>query len=229
MATSQVNTGECLEFEYCGRLGDKKQDYIQMTFHQSKSLGTEYIHACHGMIFARTNRVVWEQLSVRACILMQMRFDGVIGFPGGLVDSGEDLVTALNREMEEEIGLEVSKYSFTADDHVETMVNQVKKLVLHFFVKEITEEEFCLVEQRQLSAPEFGVETMGCIRVPLYTMPDGLRGFPAFLANQFIGNARHQLLTGLSHCKIMTQEEIQSSLAKCHQHLARTAQSGCKV
>jgi U8 snoRNA-decapping enzyme len=36
---------------------------------------------------------------------MQMRFDGVLGFPGGLIEKGEDPVVGLNREMEEEIGL----------------------------------------------------------------------------------------------------------------------------
>ena len=39
---------------------------------------------------------------------MQMRFDGTLGFPGGLVEKGEDPVIGLNREMEEEIGLEVA-------------------------------------------------------------------------------------------------------------------------
>ena len=38
---------------------------------------------------------------------MQMRFDGVLGFPGGMMDKGEDPVLALNREMAEEIGLQV--------------------------------------------------------------------------------------------------------------------------
>ena len=39
---------------------------------------------------------------------MQLRFDGVFGFPGGLVDKGENPVEGLNREMQEEIGLDVS-------------------------------------------------------------------------------------------------------------------------
>lgn len=36
---------------------------------------------------------------------MQMRFDGTLGFPGGLIDPGEDVLTGLNRELTEELGL----------------------------------------------------------------------------------------------------------------------------
>ena len=38
---------------------------------------------------------------------MQMRFDGLIGFPGGLVDPGEDVVQGLNRELKEEMNLDM--------------------------------------------------------------------------------------------------------------------------
>jgi hypothetical protein len=39
-------------------------------------------------------------------------------------------------------------------------------------------------------------------------MGDGYRGFPAFLANSYVGNAREQLLYTLQHLSIMTTEEI---------------------
>jgi U8 snoRNA-decapping enzyme len=37
---------------------------------------------------------------------MQMRFDGRLGFPGGIVDPGERIVEGLNRELLEEIALD---------------------------------------------------------------------------------------------------------------------------
>ena len=37
--------------------------------------------------------------------MMQVRFDGLLGFAGGLVDPGESVEYGLNRELEEEIGL----------------------------------------------------------------------------------------------------------------------------
>lgn len=39
-------------------------------------------------------------------------------------------------------------------------------------------------------------------------MGDGYRGFPAFLANSFVGNSRDQLLYTLQHLSIMSNEEI---------------------
>jgi hypothetical protein len=39
-------------------------------------------------------------------------------------------------------------------------------------------------------------------------MGDGYRGFPAFLAHSYVGNARGQLLYTLQHLSIMTSEEI---------------------
>jgi hypothetical protein len=39
-------------------------------------------------------------------------------------------------------------------------------------------------------------------------MGDGYRGFPAFLAHSYAGNARDQLLYTLQHLSIMSSEEI---------------------
>ena len=44
---------------------------------------------------------------------MQMRFDGAIGFAGGLVDPGEEVTQGLNRELEEEINLDIVRFTFT--------------------------------------------------------------------------------------------------------------------
>ena len=38
---------------------------------------------------------------------MQMRFDGMIGFAGGLVDPGEEVCEGLNRELKEETNLDI--------------------------------------------------------------------------------------------------------------------------
>ena len=35
---------------------------------------------------------------------MQMRFDGTLGFPGGVVDEGESPEEAVSRELSEELG-----------------------------------------------------------------------------------------------------------------------------
>ena len=42
---------------------------------------------------------------------MQVRFDGMLGFPGGLVDPGETCIhSALNRECQEEIALDMEHF-----------------------------------------------------------------------------------------------------------------------
>lgn len=37
---------------------------------------------------------------------MQLRFDGMLGFPGGYVNRCENITKGLNRELEEEIALD---------------------------------------------------------------------------------------------------------------------------
>lgn len=43
--------------------------------------------------------------------LLQLRFDGIFGFPGGLVDAGEDLEVAMNREFDEEVGKNLLQFT----------------------------------------------------------------------------------------------------------------------
>lgn len=43
-------------------------------------------------------------------------------------------------------------------------------------------------------------------------MGDNFRGFPAFLCNQFAGNAKEELLCGLVHTKLLTREEIEKAV-----------------
>ena len=91
---------------------------------------------------------------------MQMRFDGLIGFPGGLVDPGEDLLTALNRELHEEIGLDLQKFSFEEDSHVLSCYHEKKNLVLHFYAKDLNLEDFQSIERQNLTAAEYGIEVI---------------------------------------------------------------------
>ena len=55
-------------------------------------------------------------------------------------------------------------------------------------------------------------QTLGSLRVPLFTMGDGHRGFPAFLTNQFAGNAKYQLLHGLKISKLLSEKELDQAV-----------------
>lgn len=90
---------------------------------------------------------------------MQMRFDGLLGFPGGLIDQGEEeVVSGLNRELEEEIGLDLTRFCIKDENHLVSFLHEEKNLVLHFYAKEVTIIEFQEIELKSLSAPDFGSE-----------------------------------------------------------------------
>ena len=87
-----------------------------------------------------------------------MRFDGMLGFPGGLVEQDEDPITGLNRELVEEIGIDLDQHSVKLEDHIATHLHEKKKLILHAFAKEVTEADFKVLEERTLKAQEYGIE-----------------------------------------------------------------------
>lgn len=170
------------------------------------------------MIFARLPSMTFEGCDLRAAVLMQMRFDGHVGFPGGLIESGEEVVHGLIRELYEEINIDPKSIQLTEDNHVVSHFCESTGLLLHFYVLEVPQEKLKEIEKKALESHDHGGEVMGTFRVPLYTMSDGVRGFPTFLRNSFVGNSCRQLLTGLRHASIMSEEEI-----KCAQAIAKSA------
>lgn len=113
------------------------------------------------LIQTSTHPIWWNSEEYKPPFQMQMRFDGVIGFPGGLVEKGEHPVCGLNREMQEEISLDLTSHRFTDHDHVVSFLNEDKSLVLHFYKKEVSMEEFKALEIKNLQAPEYGIEVCG--------------------------------------------------------------------
>ncbi|RUS75034.1 hypothetical protein EGW08_017215 [Elysia chlorotica] len=204
------------ESEGYGRLGDKTDDYKPLTSDDIEKLAEAgfkpHQHASHGMIFFRKQNKLWDIYEQKGFAMMQMRFDGTLGFPGGLMDEGETPLQCLNRELREEIGFDPTKHAFSDNEHIASYLHEGKNLVLHFYVKEVSAEEYFALETNTLHAHEYGIETLGIIRVPLFTMGDGLRGFPAFLTNNFAGNARSQLITGLVAAKLFTQEDMTKAI-----------------
>ena len=93
-----------------------------------------------------------------------MRFDGKVGFPGGLVEPNEDIITGLNRELAEEINLDLEKHALTKADflfcHFIPSQNDVNKShkIRMFFAKEVTKCEYEIIEKRSLDAKDFGFE-----------------------------------------------------------------------
>jgi 8-oxo-dGTP diphosphatase len=77
-------------------------------------------------------------------------------FPGGKVEDNEDKITALRRELMEELNLEITSFKHFASYNYDYDVNKIK---LNFFVSNVTElkitlkvhESYKLVTVRQLS------------------------------------------------------------------------------
>lgn len=174
---------------------------------------TEEASAAHGMYYAPTLTSFTNRYPHRALVLMQLRFDGCLGFPGGEIKRDDASITAgLNREVEEETGCSRTDFKFTDSDFVAAHRCLVSNRLLYFFVKCITTAQFGYIEQCSLSGTDYGHETSGLIRVPCYTLEDGFLGLPALLQNRFAGNAKCQLLIGLFKAGVLCLDELLTAL-----------------
>ena len=94
---------------------------------------------------------------------MQLRFDGALGFPGGLIDPGEAIVDGLNRECVEEIGLEPKHFVTDADlvfSSFSTKSPRWPRLEMHAFAKEVSTQDYQRIEKNVFNAKDFGEEVL---------------------------------------------------------------------
>ena len=54
--------------------------------------------------------------------------------------------------------MQVNKHGFMNADHLKSTLNEKKKLMLHFYTKEVSEAEFHALEKKNLLAEEYGIE-----------------------------------------------------------------------
>ncbi|XP_055339629.1 U8 snoRNA-decapping enzyme-like isoform X2 [Paramacrobiotus metropolitanus] len=202
-------------------LGDFPWGQVQQVEYQAANSGP-IVQACHAMLYARTEARFVRELPCRAWVMMQMRFDGKLGFPGGIVSDlavpDASLEDGLNRELQEEIRLDVARFGFTRQHYVISHFCPRVNLILNLYAQEVTEAEFREIERQALTADEYGHECLGVLRIPLYTMHDGLNGFPAFLQNQFAGTSVLQVMVGLVTQDIVTEEEAHAYMNVLPRH-----------
>jgi U8 snoRNA-decapping enzyme len=91
---------------------------------------------------------------------MQLRFDGYIGFPGGIIDEGEDVLPGLNRELVEEMNVDVLKHPVKEEHYVVTHWCPAKKLLLHFYALEVSIDDLKVIEEETVKAHDYGIEVI---------------------------------------------------------------------
>ncbi|MEQ2187380.1 hypothetical protein GOODEAATRI_004171 [Goodea atripinnis] len=211
-------------------------------------------HACHVMLYSDTASQLFGRTPIRHIVLMQMRFDGLLGFPatthlgtlrretsdeeggfplkyGSLVDPLEEtLEEGLTRELLEELGVavpvSVEDYveSRFAPSHPPTSSSSSSPLILHFYVKKIEEEQIREIEKAAAST----AADHGLEVLGMVRVPlystKSHAGFSCFLSHSFIGNARSQLVDSLLRLHLVSPGELRRALRSSQRMNAQAAQ-----
>lgn len=140
--------------------------------------------------------------------------------------SKETLEEGLRRELLEELGITVP---VLVEDYVESYyapplsAASPSRLILHFYVKKIEEEQILEIERAAAStAKDHGQEVLGMVRVPLYTFKNG-KGLLCFLSHSFVGNARTQLVDCMLRLGLIAPEQLHKALTLSFEMHNRTA------
>lgn len=132
-----------------------------------------HIHAAHCLLYSK----IEENDNILSYFALgQLRHDGALGFPGGVVSEASsvtcrnDIIKELKRELEEEIDYRIQddNNSFV---HVSTLhrieTEKKKEWILHFFIKEIKLEELEQCERHHMKGIHFPSESLGLFRIPI--------------------------------------------------------------
>ena len=66
----------------------------------------DVVKTAHCAFWCEPETKTVRETPVKAILMMQLRSDGLLGFPGGIVDPGESILECLNRELREEMALD---------------------------------------------------------------------------------------------------------------------------
>ncbi|XP_025904742.1 tudor-interacting repair regulator protein, partial [Nothoprocta perdicaria] len=182
-----------------------------LTRYEAMRLGPGWSHSCHAMLYAPNPGMLFGRIPLRYAVLMQMRFDGLLGFPGGFVDRRYwSLEDGLNRVL----GLGLGCVRLTEADYLCSHLTEgPHRVVAHFYARQLTLEELHTIEISAVHSRDHGLEVMGMVRVPLYTQKDRMGGLPNFLGNSFVGTAKFQLLFALKILNMVPEEKLAEAVA----------------
>ncbi|KAM8922101.1 U8 snoRNA-decapping enzyme isoform 1-T1 [Lycaon pictus] len=126
------------------------------------ALGPGWRHACHALLYAPDPGLLFGRIPLRYAVLMQMRFDGRLGFPGGLVNLQDgSLEAGLRRELSEELGEAAAHVPLERADYRSSHAAPGPRVVAHFYAKQLTLEQLLEVEKGAPRAKDHGLEVSG--------------------------------------------------------------------
>ncbi|XP_005391330.1 PREDICTED: protein syndesmos isoform X1 [Chinchilla lanigera] len=206
-----------------GRGGSVKMSTVsvpelkQISREDAMRLGPGWSHSCHAILYAANPGQLFGRIPMRFSLLMQMRFDGLLGFPGGFVDRRFwSLEDGLNRVL----GLGLGRLRLTEADYLSSHLTEgPHREVAHLYARQLTLEQLHAVEISAVHSRDHGLEVLGLVRVPLYTQKDRVGGFPNFLSNAFVSTAKCQLLFAL---KSLTETPVRVSALALTANQAQT-------
>lgn len=163
------------------RIETLKQEHgkAQMVFCAIYAKAKPYLNYAH---VPKANRGVDIPL-----VLMLLRWDGYIGFPGGHVDEGESLTEAAVRELKEEINLDVHE-----DDLTPLATFTGDGINIHSFCMDVYEEEIRLMIRNAVDAEHFLSENQGCFAMQVANFERN-NGLDQFRRNNFKATALMEL------------------------------------
>ncbi|XP_054451112.1 U8 snoRNA-decapping enzyme isoform X1 [Pteronotus mesoamericanus] len=133
---------------------------------EALALGPNWRHACHALLYAPDPGLLFRRIPLRYAVLMQMRFDGRLGFPGGFVELQDgSLEDGLNRELSEELGEAAGAFRVERADYRSSHAASGPHVVAHFYAKRLTLEQLTAVEKGAPHAKDHGLE-VGPARKP---------------------------------------------------------------
>lgn len=122
-------------------------------------------------------------------VLMLLRWDGCIGFPGGKVDAGETLMQAFCRELSEEINFIPHEINATL---LCSFTDETDNMHIHCFEYQVSEYLLREIIQDASEAEHFLAETQGVFAAQIAEFK-GRGGFSEFRKNNFKATAGMEL------------------------------------